>query len=128
MRTLERTIVGDRPGVHRPAPAALLALAAIAAVAALLDPRIVLAVVVAAGASVAIVERPARGGLAIVALVPVTSGFRAGLGLPGVRPAEAIVLGVAVLVLLAEGSLAGDRKSTRLNSSHIQKSRMPSSA
>ena len=28
----------------------------------------------------------------------------------------------------ASGPIAGDRKSTRLNSSHIQKSRMPSSA
>ena len=34
---------------------------------------------------------------------------------------------VAVLDLNGEGALE-DRKSTRLNSSHIQKSRMPSSA
>ena len=31
-------------------------------------------------------------------------------------------------MLMLEGFQAGDRKSTRLNSSHIQKSRMPSSA
>ena len=32
------------------------------------------------------------------------------------------------LVLVAVNALTGDRKSTRLNSSHTQKSRMPSSA
>ena len=31
-------------------------------------------------------------------------------------------------VMLAAAAMVGDRKSTRLNSSHIQKSRMPSSA
>ena len=30
--------------------------------------------------------------------------------------------------VVGEGRIYGDRKSTRLNSSHIQKSRMPSSA
>ena len=34
----------------------------------------------------------------------------------------------ACLAELAALGVAGDRKSTRLNSSHIQKSRMPSSA
>ena len=43
-------------------------------------------------------------------------------GAPGDDPLQ----GGPVAVLCAEGSL--DRKSTRLNSSHIQKSRMPSSA
>ena len=33
-----------------------------------------------------------------------------------------------LLAVLLGGALLGDRKSTRLNSSHIQKSRMPSSA
>ena len=50
----------------------------------------------------------------------------------------ALVLGTAAVVLvpkatggggpLARGGGGPDRKSTRLNSSHIQKSRMPSSA
>jgi len=35
---------------------------------------------------------------------------------------------IAALGVLALGSLTRDRKSTRLNSSHTQKSRMPSSA
>ena len=41
-----------------------------------------------------------------------------------------VALAIIGLVLLQHGKGAdmGDRKSTRLNSSHIQKSRMPSSA
>ena len=35
---------------------------------------------------------------------------------------------VTITVLSETKTVAGDRKSTRLNSSHIQKSRMPSSA
>ena len=38
------------------------------------------------------------------------------------------VLAMCALDLKRRGALRGDRKSTRLNSSHIQKSRMPSSA
>ena len=45
-----------------------------------------------------------------------------GLGITLARP------DVDVWVLDGDGSLLIDRKSTRLNSSHIQKSRMPSSA
>ena len=43
----------------------------------------------------------------------------------GVLGTKALWLGLAAVSLIF---LAGDRKSTRLNSSHIQKSRMPSSA
>ena len=39
---------------------------------------------------------------------------------------EPLTIGAAHVAVRAQG--AGDRKSTRLNSSHIQKSRMPSSA
>ena len=38
------------------------------------------------------------------------------------------VVAIIVFVLVGLGMIVGDRKSTRLNSSHIQKSRMPSSA
>ena len=40
----------------------------------------------------------------------------------------AAVLALVVVVATGAIRLTGDRKSTRLNSSHIQKSRMPSSA
>ena len=49
--------------------------------------------------------------------------LRAGLTVLG------IVIGIAaVIAMVSIGQSARDRKSTRLNSSHIQKSRMPSSA
>ena len=50
--------------------------------------------------------------------------------LAGMEEAAALLEGLPVNVwALDEGTLFGpDRKSTRLNSSHIQKSRMPSSA
>ena len=55
----------------------------------------------------------------------------------GLKPPVAIVVGaclafsstaIVLEVLSSQGRLTTDRKSTRLNSSHIQKSRMPSSA
>ena len=44
----------------------------------------------------------------------------------GIATNQAVVIGIGVALWLS--SLLIDRKSTRLNSSHIQKSRMPSSA
>ena len=56
-------------------------------------------------------------------------GEARGPALPGVAsPIESIVLGEHGPVPLCGECGALDRKSTRLNSSHIQKSRMPSSA
>ena len=43
-------------------------------------------------------------------------------------PGAAIAASIPAGVAFAGGALPLDRKSTRLNSSHIQKSRMPSSA
>ena len=43
-------------------------------------------------------------------------------------PAQALDFTVAELQTMIKAYPGGDRKSTRLNSSHIQKSRMPSSA
>ena len=51
-------------------------------------------------------------------------------------PAHALTIGpnanihgvIVAKMVTVFGSVVGDRKSTRLNSSHIQKSRMPSSA
>ena len=51
-----------------------------------------------------------------------------GYGMPAAQPFYAIRLGSSGDISLPEGARARDRKSTRLNSSHIQKSRMPSSA
>ena len=47
---------------------------------------------------------------------------------PPVRAQGIGVAEVIGIISIAVGVLATDRKSTRLNSSHIQKSRMPSSA
>ena len=73
-----------------------------------------------------------------MALLGVCTGFLAGLlGIGG----GMLMVPFITLILTSQGyppeytvkmavatSLATDRKSTRLNSSHIQKSRMPSSA
>ena len=42
--------------------------------------------------------------------------------------AVALVMGLGTTVAFAENLTSGDRKSTRLNSSHSSQSRMPSSA
>ena len=44
--------------------------------------------------------------------------------IPPFAPGDTVIVNVNVV----EGTRKRDRKSTRLNSSHIQKSRMPSSA
>ena len=71
------------------------------------------------GESAALVRRRGRY---MQEAVPVGAGAMAallGLDLPAVQ---------SVCERAAEGQVVSDRKSTRLNSSHIQKSRMPSSA
>ena len=85
---------------------------------------------------VAAVTDPAKGDLLDIArregfelfFVPPNIGGRFSVLSPvGLLPAA--LVGVNIKKLLAgAGSLVADRKSTRLNSSHIQKSRMPSSA
>ena len=45
-----------------------------------------------------------------------------------IDPAERLLLRGEEVIPLAPKAIETDRKSTRLNSSHIQKSRMPSSA
>jgi hypothetical protein len=87
-----------------PSPLPLAALVVGAAVtvgmAAALGPLPGLGVVAAVAFGLAVLWRPALGGLALVALVPVTSGLRRGLPLPGVRPSEALIVAVAALVLV----------------------------
>jgi O-antigen ligase/polysaccharide polymerase Wzy-like membrane protein len=50
--------------------------------------------------SLLVVRRPLLGGYLLVALVPVTSGLRRDLPLPGLRLSELIVTGLAALLLL----------------------------
>ena len=55
--------------------------------------------------------------------------YRHGLAGAAVGPGLDLACGNGrTMGLLSSNALVGDRKSTRLNSSHIQKSRMPSSA
>jgi len=84
--------------------AALVAGASLAVgVAAALGPWVGLGVVSAIALGLAVLWRPALGGLAVVALVPVTSGLRRGLPIPGVRLSEALILAVAAVVLVPAG-------------------------
>lgn len=69
-------------------------------VAAGLQPVFGLVAVVAVLAGVVVVRRPELGGLALVALVPVLSGLRRGLPVPGLRLSEVLVGGIAVAILL----------------------------
>jgi hypothetical protein len=59
-------------------------------------------VVVVAGLTILI--RPAIAVLTVVAVAPVVCGFKRGLILPGLRPSEVLIAGVAVPVLLFAGS------------------------
>ena len=44
------------------------------------------------------------------------------------KAANSLVTAIVALFLILAAAYSGDRKSTRLNSSHIEESRMPSSA
>jgi hypothetical protein len=59
---------------------------------------------VAVVAGLAILLRPAAVVLTVVAVAPVVCGLRRGLILPGLRPSEVLIAGVAVPVLLFAGS------------------------
>ncbi len=85
-----------------PLPLAALVVGAGVAVglAAALGPLLGLGVVAAVAFGLAVLWRPALGGLALVVLVPVTSGLRRGLPLPGMRLSEALIVAVAALVLV----------------------------
>lgn len=70
-------------------------------VAAGLQPAFGLLAVGAVLAGVVVVRRPELGGLALVALVPVLSGLRRGLPVPGLRLSEVLIVGIAVAILVA---------------------------
>jgi hypothetical protein len=96
----------EEPGwlARSPSPWLLGALGCGSAVAvgvgAGLSPWLGLGVVAVVALCLVVLWRPAIGGLALVALVPVTSGLRRGLPLPGLRLSEALIVAVAVLVLV----------------------------
>ena len=85
---------------------------------------------------IAVLERLVAQGFQVVPFPPYANavGLRKGNCAALVGPAEGGGMKlVAEPCYLVDGNLSvrvsrGDRKSTRLNSSHIQKSRMPSSA
>jgi hypothetical protein len=57
----------------------------------------------AVAAALAVLVRPALGGLALVCLVPAVAGLARGLLVPGIKLNEVVVAGAACLVLLACG-------------------------
>ncbi|MDZ7675012.1 MAG: O-antigen ligase family protein [Acidimicrobiales bacterium] len=67
---------------------------------AALDVRLALAGALAVMGTIAVVSRPALGGLILVATVPVTSGLAAGVPFPLLRPSEAAILGIGALFLV----------------------------
>lgn len=80
---------------------------------AVLDVRIAAVAVVVVVGSIAVVDRPTLAGLALVAFVPAGSGLAPGLLVPGVRPSEALVLGLGAAFLLLP--LASSRTWDRLD-------------
>jgi hypothetical protein len=73
-----------------------------------LQPKLGLAAFLAVVAGLAIVMRPVAAVLAMVTLTPIICGLRRGLVLPGLRPSEILMTGVALPVLLfAGGRISG---------------------
>jgi len=108
---------GSAVGFRRPSLAAgLWALGAGALVGAGLTQGAAAAAAAAVVALVGlvVVRRPLLGAYLMVALVPVTSGLRRGLPLPGLRMSELIATGLAALLLLTVVSAGSrSRSSTR---------------
>lgn len=69
-------------------------------VAVTLGPLPAVATTTATAGALAVLRRPELGGYTLVALVPVLSGVRRGLPVPGLRPSEALVVGLGGLLLL----------------------------
>lgn len=95
------TIAWRYPTTVTAAVAALAAcvIGAAAAIEPAAAPLLATAIVLAA----VIALRPEVGGWLLVATVPVTAGLRRGLLIPGLRPAEVIITGIAVIVIVACG-------------------------
>jgi hypothetical protein len=74
-----------------------------------LEARLGAAMLVAVIAGLTVLLRPATAVLAVVAVAPVICALRRGLIMPGLRPSEVLIAGVAVPVLLFAGSRVSPR-------------------
>jgi hypothetical protein len=105
----ERTVGAEQPGWLARSPSSWLLAALVVGsavmvgVAAGLDPWFGLGAVLAVAFGLVVLWQPAIGGLVLVVLVPVTSGLRRGMPLPGVRLSEVLIVAVAALVLIPVG-------------------------
>ncbi len=73
------------------------------------------AFVIACGVFLAFLPRPAATGVALAALVPITSGLRRGFPVPGLRVSEALIVVGAVIVLSRSPSVRDRRRWTSLD-------------
>jgi hypothetical protein len=87
----------------------VLSSAVLVGIGAGLEPKLGVAALLAVAAGLTILVRPATAVLTVVALAPVICGLKRGLIVPGLRPSEVLVAGVAGPVLL----FAGFKVSTR---------------
>lgn len=78
-------------------------------------PAAAIGFVVACGLFLGFLPRPAATGVALAALVPITSGLRRGLPVPGLRLSEALIIVGAVIVLLRVPPTHAARKWTSLD-------------
>ena len=107
-RRVQASAPADRPLADGPAwlrtgwSRAVLTVGASAAVgiAAGLGTKTAIAALLGVAVVVIVLARPVIGAYTLVAVVPPVSGLRTGLPVPGMRPAEALIGSVAVLLLV----------------------------
>jgi len=89
--------------LHAPRSLLIFAVAAcvLVGVGAGIAPRAGAAALIVVAVSLVVLRRPALGALWMVALAPPLSGLRPGLPVPGLRVSEALIGGLAVLILVA---------------------------
>jgi len=61
---------------------------------------VALALVTAAGLTLATIHNPAIGGYVLIAAVPIISGLKSGVPIPGFRPSEILIGGLAAVILV----------------------------
>jgi len=109
---------GRRPAPGAPSPPiGLVLLAAAGGAAYLIDqyPIAAFGFVIACGLFLGFAPRPAATGIALAALVPITSGLRRGFPVPGLRVSEALIVVGAVIVLLRLPAARASRRWTTLD-------------